>query len=124
MPSPRKTAPSPSRRASTSVLNERSIKSLRTIAPSFPASSACEEMKALILRSRAQHDVSKDGRESLPCIHPSRRGHRNRLLPISTLYVAEVGQARLRWPLLRMRWIRFIGLRNSYHIRVGRYNAM
>jgi hypothetical protein len=23
-------------------------------------------------RSRAQHGVSKDGRESLPCIHPSR----------------------------------------------------
>jgi hypothetical protein len=35
--------------------------------------------------------------------HPSRRAHRNRLLPISALYIAEVGQARLRCALLRMR---------------------
>src|SRR5882672_307721 len=34
---------------------------------------ACEEINDLILRSRAKHGVSKDGRESVPCVHPSRR---------------------------------------------------
>src|SRR5215467_11077155 len=58
----------------------------------------------LILRSIAQRCVSKDGRlHGRACCHPSRRAHRNRLLPISTLQAAEVGQARLRWALLRMR---------------------
>src|SRR5215471_2529693 len=56
----------------------------------------------LILRSIAQRCVSKDGRlHGRACCHPSRRAHRNRLLPISTLQAAEVGQARLRWALLR-----------------------
>jgi methionine-rich copper-binding protein CopC len=48
-----------------------------------------------------------EGRPQLRlCQRPSfeTAAHRNRLLPISTLYVAEVGQARLRWGgLLRMR---------------------
>src|SRR5260370_19999853 len=39
----------------------------------------------------------------MPCIHPSRRAHRNRLLPISTPVDAKVGQARLWCALLRMR---------------------
>src|SRR6266853_4222914 len=47
---------------------------------------ACEEIDDLILRSRAQHGVSNDGRwHDLACDHPSRRAHRNRLLPMSTL---------------------------------------
>ncbi len=39
-------------------------------------SERVKKMKALILRSRAQYGVSKDGRESLPRVHPSRRGLR------------------------------------------------
>jgi hypothetical protein len=59
----------------------------------------------LILRSRAKHGVSKDGRRRLASDRPSRRAHRNRLLPISTPMDAEVGQARLRCALLRTRLI-------------------
>src|SRR5271154_4583701 len=58
----------------------------------------------LVQRSRAQHGVSKDGRQHhLAYGRPSRRAHRNRLLPISTPMDAEVGQARLRCALLRTR---------------------
>src|ERR1700684_1504961 len=39
--------------------------------------------------------------QGLACDRPSRRAHRNRLLPISTPMDAEVGQARLRCALLR-----------------------
>jgi hypothetical protein len=40
----------------------------------------------LILRSRPKVGVSKDGRPAMTRGHPSRRAHRNRLLPIATLY--------------------------------------
>src|SRR5258706_10150183 len=51
---------------------------------------------------------TKDRRNRLQPIsvargHPSRRAHRNRLLPISTPLDAKVGQARLWCALLRMR---------------------
>src|SRR6266481_4416256 len=40
-----------------------------------------------------------EGWPRVPAVHPSfeTAAHRNRLLPISTLRLAEVGQARLRW---------------------------
>src|SRR5579883_1073330 len=52
----------------------------------------------------AWHDLAR-GR-------PSRRPHRNRLLPISTLRSAEVGRARLQCRLLRTRWTVRFELRN------------
>jgi hypothetical protein len=42
--------------------------------------------------------VPKSGKPDFDAVHPSfeTAAHRNLLLPISTLLVAEVGQARLR----------------------------